>query len=120
MARLDFLWQLQARDEKLDMEALQVNFRELFLLKDYHYPSFSSEFQSSDSVQSASCACGNSLSGQPVPEQHGEQSFLTLAKFSQYCNIEYLIILLLYSSLVIHIRKSCKKAFDLTENYSLV
>ena len=24
MARLDFLWQLQARDEKLDMEALQV------------------------------------------------------------------------------------------------
>ena len=25
MARLDFLWQLQARDEKLDMEALQVN-----------------------------------------------------------------------------------------------
>jgi hypothetical protein len=23
MARLDFLWQLQARDEKLDMEALQ-------------------------------------------------------------------------------------------------
>ncbi len=24
MARLDFLWQLQAREEKLDMEALQV------------------------------------------------------------------------------------------------
>lgn len=23
MARLDFLWQLQSRDEKLDMEALQ-------------------------------------------------------------------------------------------------
>jgi adenylate cyclase 1 len=29
MARLDFLWQLQARDEKLDMEALQVGGRAL-------------------------------------------------------------------------------------------
>ena len=27
MARLDFLWQLQARDEKMDMEALQQSNR---------------------------------------------------------------------------------------------
>ncbi len=31
MARLDFLWQLQAREEKLDMEALQVGKKILFV-----------------------------------------------------------------------------------------
>merc|ERR1719466_494125 len=37
MARLDFLWQLQARDEKLDMEALQgSNRRILFNLLPSH------------------------------------------------------------------------------------
>ena len=37
MARLDFLWQLQARDEKLDMEALQVGIHIfVFTLKIIH------------------------------------------------------------------------------------
>ena len=34
MARLDFLWQLQARDEKLDMEALQGSNRLEIIDKD--------------------------------------------------------------------------------------
>ena len=35
MARLDFLWQLQARDEKLDMEALQGSNR-LEIIDEFH------------------------------------------------------------------------------------
>ena len=86
MARLDFLWQLQARDEKLDMEALQVAkphrilamilamilakphrilamILAMILAKPHRIlltPSFA-ELQQEDPLQPASSPCGHTL-----------------------------------------------------------
>ena len=71
MARLDFLWQLQARDEKLDMEALQVAkphrilamILAMILAKPHRIlltPSFA-ELQQEDPLQPASGPCGHTL-----------------------------------------------------------
>ena len=76
MARLDFLWQLQAREEKLDMEALQVKKNTVCkVFVGIHVPIkiTISEFQQAHPVQLASRARGHPLPGQPVQEQPGKE-----------------------------------------------
>ena len=62
MARLDFLWQLQARDEKLDMEALQGSNRWALTTRKLAFEVQLLHFQE-DTFQSSPLSCSDSFSG---------------------------------------------------------